>query len=100
MKMYLVLMNSDFTEGRGVMVPHQIFDSREAAHQYIMMQPGIFGSKQRKHDDDRYNGYAIEEMLVLTIKDVKNLPALKEKAKKIEKQIKELQNELRLIEKL
>ena len=41
------MKNSDFTEGRGPMMPFKIFKKTEDAIKYIMSQSGIYGSKQR-----------------------------------------------------
>lgn len=43
---YVVLKNSDFTEGRGPMRFHKIFHNELDAHRYIMTQKGIYGSPQ------------------------------------------------------
>lgn len=43
----IVTKNSDFTEGRGPMVFHKVFRSLQDAHDYVMQQSGIYGSKQK-----------------------------------------------------
>lgn len=45
-KVFVVLKNSDFTEGRGPMLIHKVFKNIESAHGYIMSQKGIYGSTQ------------------------------------------------------
>lgn len=67
-----VLKNADFIEGRGPMVLDKIFDTHTRAHEYIMNQDGIYGSKQgisanagvNVHGEayayNLYNGYEIE----------------------------------------
>lgn len=44
--MAVVLKNADFTEGNGPMVFHKLFKYPEDAHDYVMSQEGIYGSKQ------------------------------------------------------
>lgn len=67
-KVFLVLKNSDFTEGRGPMIAHLLFETREDAHKYVMDQPGIYGSVQMHGTyggDGHYNGYEVKEMFVM-----------------------------------
>jgi hypothetical protein len=80
---YCVLMNADFTEGRGPMLLHKVFDTRDAAHRYIMSQAGIFGSEQ-KYDKkyDSYNGYDIKELPVYTEADKPEEMAREERRQK------------------
>lgn len=59
MQVAIVLKNADFTEGRGPMVLHKVFDTVEHAEAYIITQPGIYGSPQRK-DNYGWNGYDIK----------------------------------------
>lgn len=70
---FVVFRNADFTEGRGPMLVHSIYDSLELAQRYVMRCDGIFGSTQsldpiRFNDDDleiQYaNGYLIREFVV------------------------------------
>lgn len=69
---YVVLKNSDFTEGRGHMMLHMIFSTFDLADSYIMSKDGIYGSKQGRnqyglHREEyaNYNGYAIQTVEVL-----------------------------------
>ena len=69
---YVVLKNSDFTDGRGHMMLHMVFSTFELAEKYIMSKDGIYGSKQDRNlsvFDDKYhanyNGYAIKTVEVL-----------------------------------
>lgn len=71
MKVYVILKNSDFTEGRGPMVLHKIKKTEKSAVDYVMSQEGIFGSKQEESryifstENIRYfNGYDICTMEV------------------------------------
>lgn len=66
-KVGVVLMNADWTEGRGPMLFHKVFESVEKAEDYVKKQEGIMGSKQ--YDSPRvygntlsYNGYDIKEV--------------------------------------
>lgn len=70
-KVFVVMENSDFTEGRGPMVLHKVFADGEVAHNYVMSKEGIFGSTQRQEPTwginvsgevygyHSYNGYEI-----------------------------------------
>lgn len=59
MQVAIVMKNADFTEGRGPMVFHKVFDTVENAEAYISLQPGIYGSQQRK-DKYGWNGYSVQ----------------------------------------
>ena len=70
----MVEKNADFTEGQGPMVAHKLFAEFIDAHNYVMQQEGIFGSRQgqsvnfgvnvlgRAYVLIRYNGYNIVPM--------------------------------------
>lgn len=67
MKIYVVMMNADFTEGRGPMLFHMAFLHGEHAVEYVASQKGIFDSPQKvemgKHGYYAYaNGYVIKEV--------------------------------------
>ena len=64
MQVFVVLKNADFTEGRGPMLFHKVFATKKAAHDYIMDQEGIYGSKQGVSSYG-YNGYNIREVDVI-----------------------------------
>ena len=65
---YIVMKNSDFTEGRGPMYIHKLFRNIENAREYIKKQSGIFGSPQCCYHDicsedcEVWNGYDIKIM--------------------------------------
>lgn len=71
---FLVLENSDKTEGRGPMVPVKCFTEIECAERYLETKPGIFGSKQSRSLNfgvnmlgeifcrTYHNGYEIKEI--------------------------------------
>lgn len=71
---YVVLRNSDFTEGRGPMCLHSVFNSKVSAERYVAGKIGIFGSSQYRevHIGNNvfndlycsvyYNGYEIKKM--------------------------------------
>lgn len=67
---YMVLKNTDFTEGRGPMVFHKLFRTMEAARNYVSRKPGIFGSKQYQdkglsiEKSEWWNGYSIQEVQI------------------------------------
>lgn len=68
-KIYVVLRNADFTEGRGPMLFHAAFTSGEEAIKYVANQFGIFGSAQHvernKYNHYAYaNGYQIDEVVL------------------------------------
>ena len=45
-KVFVVMKNRDFTEGRGPMVPTDLcFDNEESAWEYCNTQTGIYGSE-------------------------------------------------------
>lgn len=61
----IVLVNADFTEGRGPMLFHKVFSTKEKAFDYVRKQEGIFGSKQKETPDSYtnnefwFNGYTV-----------------------------------------
>lgn len=67
-KIYIVLKNSDFNEGKGLMLIHKTFSTLNAARNYIKKEPGICGSKQYENplffqnDYETWNGYEIKTM--------------------------------------
>ncbi len=73
-KIYIVYRNSDFTEGKGVMLFHCAFSDGEEAIKYVEKQQGIFGSSQRV-ERNRYgcyataNGYDIKEATLYEVGD-------------------------------
>lgn len=78
-RVFIILKNADFTEGRGPMLFDRVFDTFDNADAYIMTQSGIFGSKQcrePRYESDvksarwTYNGFYIQEAHVLTKDDV------------------------------
>ena len=74
---FVVLKNSDFTEGRGSMNMDYVFISKVKAEEYIASQEGIYGSQQYRdvHICNNiygklccsvyYNGYDITKMDIL-----------------------------------
>lgn len=56
----IVTKNADFTEGRGPMVFHKVFETEEKAVEYIMRQNGIYGSKQ--FESNEYSFYPNERV--------------------------------------
>lgn len=46
-KVFVVLRNADFTEGRGPMLVDSVYSTMEKAIDYILTRDGIYGSKQR-----------------------------------------------------
>lgn len=60
MQVAIVLKNADFTEGRGPMLLHKVFDTVENAEAYILLQPGIYGSKQGRSPYGGWNGYDVK----------------------------------------
>lgn len=70
-KVYIVMKNADFTEGRGPMLLHSLWEDGEDAIGYIQKQQGIFGSIQKvernKYGKYAYcNGYEIQEKFVIS----------------------------------
>ncbi len=68
-KIYVVLKNCDFTEGRGPMILHRCYHTLKAAQNYVKSQEGICGSSQYESGYDilgkeQWNGYDIQEMKV------------------------------------
>ncbi len=98
-QVFIILKNSDFTEGRGPMLFDRVFDTFFAADQYVMGQSGIFGSEQCR--DERtvldakssrwpYNGFYIQEANVLTKDDI----LTPEDRNKLSTEIQELEAQL------
>lgn len=108
MDVYVVLINADFTEGRGPMKFHKVFDTLDTARTYVMSQKGIFGSDQKEHhyswtgkDKWSFNGYEIHLAPLLTSQDAslinerrQQIEKLKEQQITIEKQIKDLEKKV------
>lgn len=71
-KIYIVLMNSDFNEGKGHMIIHKCFMNIDNARSYIKTQCGIMGSPQYCYSSigtgrcnvELWNGYEIKEMKI------------------------------------
>ena len=73
---YLVLRNADFTEGRGPMIPIEVFRNANEAHNFIMAKQGIYGSPQNHSISFgvsvkgnlycmiNYNGFDIKEIII------------------------------------
>lgn len=67
-KVFVIMKNSDFTEGRGPMDIHKIKKKEQDAVDYVMSQEGIYGSEQREYSRSSYsevrhfNGYDIAPM--------------------------------------
>jgi len=71
---FIVLKDSDRTEGRGPMIVDKCFSNIENAERYIEKQPGIFGSQQSRRlyfsvnslgeifSTISHNGYEIKEI--------------------------------------
>lgn len=58
--MFIILKNADFTEGRGPMVFHRGFATREEAIQYLnTLTSGIYGAKPKKGES--FSEYVIED---------------------------------------
>lgn len=68
---FIVMKNTDFTEGRGPMRPHAFYRRHHNAHNFVMRQQGIYGSAQYcnvrfglnvygdTYGSRNYNGYDI-----------------------------------------
>jgi hypothetical protein len=68
---FIVLKNADFTEGRGPMLFHSVWEDGEQAIKYVEKQQGISGSRQKvergKYGHFAYaNGYLINEKPLMT----------------------------------
>lgn len=62
MNIFVVLKNSDMTEGRGYMMFHRAFTSSELAHKYCQEQKGIWDTDNSKSKNGKYSGYEIIEV--------------------------------------
>lgn len=68
-KVYIVMKNADFTEGRGPMLFDCAFEHGKDAVEYVSFQEGIYGSPQlvQMNTYGHYayaNGYLIDEVVV------------------------------------
>lgn len=70
---FIVMKNSDFTEGRGPMFTHLVFSTFDQAEKYVLAQEGIYGSPQGRSsyggsspDSVSYNGYSIDTHRVVS----------------------------------
>lgn len=94
----IVRQNSDFTEGKGSMLFHKAFITKDLAHNYIMTKSGIFGSTQSFSSEYNgvfhYNGYSIEiiplEDKILSKEEIKNLEEELEQITNRQREIKGL----------
>jgi hypothetical protein len=98
-RVFIILKNSDFTEGRGPMLFDRVFDTFSAADQYVMGKSGIFGSEQCRDERSAldaqsgrwtYNGFDIQEANVLTKDDI----LTPEDRNKLSTEIQELEAQL------
>lgn len=100
---FVVFKNADFTEGRGPMLLHRIYETFELAEEYVLLQPGIYGTKQGSSGwqprpdfaapkrEKNYNGYSIKEYDVLAVRE-KDI-----QIKQAEAKIKQLEEEIEKI---
>lgn len=96
-RVYIVLKNADFTEGRGPMLYDRTFKSESLANEYIMSKKGIFGSKQEYYPKYSspiravYNGYdmILAEVLESLISP-EELKDLKKEKAQLEQRIAEI----------
>lgn len=98
-EVFIVNKNSDFTEGRGPMIFHSVYDTFEAADKYIMGNGGIYGSKQglesQRDNSWSYNGYDIHRVPLKTIDDVLNkaqIEALRIRKETLKKELKNIES--------
>ena len=69
---FIVLKNTDFTEGRGPMLYYRAYATFEQAETYVLSQSGIFGSPQKRQSgfandgSIHYNGFTIKPDSLLT----------------------------------
>jgi len=102
MKVYVVLKNADFTEGRGPMLLDKVFVTMELARKYVMSKDGICGSKQdynprvSSKSDEYYNGYQIKTVEVLEYYNNEEIEKKKKKIEELKKELEILQLELNL----
>lgn len=100
MSVFVVLKNTDFTEGRGPMRLHKIFADFKSAELYVMDQPSMFGLHQRRHTENLdfghvyYSGYEIIEMTVHENYDQKRIKRLKEEREQLREQIDQINKQL------
>lgn len=85
----VVLKNADFTEGRGPMLFHSVWDTYENAAEYVSRQDGIYGSKQcergsnyvtedRNGKYEHWNGYYIyQDIRVNTVDNLQHSAVLR-----------------------
>ena len=92
----VILRNADFTEGRGPMMLHAIYDNLEAARTYIRSQKGIYRSPQYAEpkvygNTESWNGFNI----------ILNFPVLSEYdpayVKALERQKEEIEDKLKAV---
>lgn len=103
-KVFVVLKNADFTEGRGPMLLHAIFSKFKDAEDYILAQPGIMGSPQNIQENAyllgdtltwSYNGYKIEQWKVATEYNAKKIREHKEYIENLEIELEKAKKELK-----
>ncbi len=78
-EVFLVLQNVDFTEGRGPMRNHSVWNTWEDANSFIMDRYGIMGTEQHLYKEGfltdskkgqwYYNGYEIRKVPVFEAYD-------------------------------
>lgn len=62
-QVYVVMRNSEMTEGRGPMVFHSLWSTKEVADHFIDEQPGVMGRKQ-KWSQQKYGDWTVTPMPV------------------------------------
>jgi hypothetical protein len=66
MKVYGVYRQEDMTEGRGRMILHKVYRTKERAEEFANNQTGIMGRKPRtKWTDEAFGDWQVKEIEVI-----------------------------------
>ena len=98
---WVVRKNADFTEGRGPMLIHAIFENDTLAVEYIMTKPGIYGRRQEEGRSfastktRNFNGYDLTEWVVQdTVKTQREIEELKSQEAALKEKLDAIRHEL------
>lgn len=65
MKVFAVYRNADMTEGRGPMILHKVYRTKERAEEFANSQTGIMGRKPiTKWTDEAFGDWQVRELEV------------------------------------
>ena len=90
---YGAYYNADMTEGRGPMKLKHLFANEQDAKDYIDMQPGVMG-RRNKWSEEKYGDWKVEKLMVVIqlrfLKDIEEVVDRDKALSKLTKRDKEV----------